>query len=623
MQSTLNPESPTKLLLRRDSPRWVQLWQTKVREGVARHCAVLVLGALLLFLLHRSWQKWPDPWVDFGREAYLAWQISEGRIFQKDITHLFGPLSGHWNALLCKAFGCHLDTLFYANIALLLLLLWLNYKILRGFASAAQAAMASALFITVLGFNQLMYLGNFNYVAPYSHELTHGLLLSLAALSFSHQARTGGRALHFFITGVCLGGVLLTKTEICLALLAALLVSMLLPARVPDKPAIATAARPRQLALILAGAAVAPAFFFVFFLFRAGLSAGLRALCGPLSNALNPASRSYRMYVWSAGLDQPLRNILIAAGYAVSILGALAFLVVAIPAALRFVRSLWAVRVLQVGIPVLCAALFYRFVEGLVMARALPLLVMAALTLALRDYLRERDLSRLLALAYTLFSLAMLSKTFLYARFDGYGFALSAAALMVCCVAMLEWIPSLFDSGIEGAKGIFRLAVIGFMAGLALQILNLSGSWFSSRTLPVGDGRDRFISDPSRGQALKEALAAVERLVPVDSTVTVLPEGQMLNFLARRRSAVPYLHLLPLDLELFGPSSVLESFQAAPPDAIVIHHRPMPEHGGKRFGEDYGLELMAWIRSNYYVIYRLEGSGASLYETGFILLRRN
>ena len=40
-----------------------------------------------------SWRTWPDVFIDFGREAYVAWRLSEGDVLHRDIVYVSGPLS--------------------------------------------------------------------------------------------------------------------------------------------------------------------------------------------------------------------------------------------------------------------------------------------------------------------------------------------------------------------------------------------------------------------------------------------------------------------------------------------------------------------------------------------------
>jgi hypothetical protein len=59
----------------------------------------------------------PDIQVDFGRELYVPWRISEGDHLYSDIAYFNGPLSAHWNALCFVIFGVGLKTLKIVNLA--------------------------------------------------------------------------------------------------------------------------------------------------------------------------------------------------------------------------------------------------------------------------------------------------------------------------------------------------------------------------------------------------------------------------------------------------------------------------------------------------------------------------
>ena len=52
----------------------------------------LVLLANLVMLLW-FWGRAPDPIIDFGREIYMPWRITEGQQLYRDFTYFNGPFS--------------------------------------------------------------------------------------------------------------------------------------------------------------------------------------------------------------------------------------------------------------------------------------------------------------------------------------------------------------------------------------------------------------------------------------------------------------------------------------------------------------------------------------------------
>ena len=168
-----------------------------------------------------TWGHWPDVLIDFGRELYVPWRITEGAVLYRDISYFNGPLSPYLNSLWFTIFGVGLRSLAICNIAIVALLVWLLYRMLARISGPFPATLACLVFVTLFAFGQLDTIGNYNYVSPYSHEVTHGLVLSFLALTaFSAHRERGDAA--FAAAGCALGLVFLTKTEIFLAAGAAL-----------------------------------------------------------------------------------------------------------------------------------------------------------------------------------------------------------------------------------------------------------------------------------------------------------------------------------------------------------------------------------------------------------------
>jgi hypothetical protein len=72
---------------------------------------------------------------------------------------------------------------------------------------------ACLLLIAVSAFGQLTGIGNYNFICPYRHEMTHGLVLGMFGLDrvAAFHERGGLRSLG--AAGFALGLTLLTKVE--------------------------------------------------------------------------------------------------------------------------------------------------------------------------------------------------------------------------------------------------------------------------------------------------------------------------------------------------------------------------------------------------------------------------
>src|SRR5262245_8791079 len=99
-----------------------------------------------------TWGTWPDVLVDFGRELYVPWRITQGQTLYRDIAYFNGPFSPYLNALWFTWFGVSLRTLVWANLALLAILIVLIYRIARGMGDRLAAAGACLMVLTVFAF---------------------------------------------------------------------------------------------------------------------------------------------------------------------------------------------------------------------------------------------------------------------------------------------------------------------------------------------------------------------------------------------------------------------------------------------------------------------------------------
>jgi hypothetical protein len=167
---------------------------------------------------------------------------------------------------------------------------------------------------------------------------------------------------------------------------------------------------------------------------------------------------------------------------------------------------------------------------------------------------------------------------------------------MIMIVAWLHWLPTWLGAP---AKPLVHTGAVLSLLGLwiLISLVTFRDAYRASH-FPVGRGPDFFLGD-RRCQFADPLLEEIRQRLHPGETLCVLPEGILINYLARVDSSVPFLHFDPFAIQVFGELSVLESFSAHPPDYVVLWHRNTSEYGPALFGRDYGQALYSWVRRNY------------------------
>ena len=179
-----------------------------------------------------TWQTWADVTIDFGRELYIPWQLTEGKVLYRDIAYFGGPLSPSVNYLWFRLFGISIRTLVFCNLAILAVLVGLISNLLARVASRLATTGACLVLLVGFSFGQ----PNYNFVCPYSHDITHGIVLAIAAiLSIAGYVKTR-KVRYITLAGVMLGLTFLTKPEVFAAALPAAVAGLAMVIRLERPP---------------------------------------------------------------------------------------------------------------------------------------------------------------------------------------------------------------------------------------------------------------------------------------------------------------------------------------------------------------------------------------------------
>ena len=414
---------------------------------------VLVTG---IAMVQMSWGAWPDVTVDFGRELYVPWQLTEGKILYADIAYLNGPLSPYINALWFRVFGVSLWTLALCNIALLAVLVWLVAILLRRIAGQFSTTCSCLVFLTVFAFSQLISVGNYNFVSPYSHELTHGLILCTAAMACLWRYRPGA-PLWLIGAGTALGLAFLTKIEVFLA--GAVAVSTGLGLMIwLERPGYRAAIR--LLVLFMLSTPLPPVIAFDLFNFVMPADQAMRAAAGSLVYVFGDGLLSLDFYRKGLGLLDPGASVIWVLTWTARY-SALFLPIGVLSLALRKPGAYRAAIAVTVSLG-LAAILMWNLheIEWRKCALPWPLFVGAICVASfIRSARRPEDgegRSRLvMTCTLSVFALVLLAKMLLNTRVYHYGFALAMPATLLIVVALLDWIPA-FIANCGGYAWAFR-----------------------------------------------------------------------------------------------------------------------------------------------------------------------
>ena len=566
------------------------------KATVEKLAAAAVILTVFVLLVQWTWQAHGDIVIDTGRELYMPWRITEGEVLYRDLAHFSGPFSQYWNALWIAMLGNTVRTLQLVNLAILLVTVGLVHALVVRISDRPTATVVSLVQLVVFSFAQINGCCIFDWVLPYCHELTHGVALAFLALWLLVRWRESGGRAQLLGLGFVVGITFLTKPEPFAALGVALALGVPLAAKARGEAVL------RPLAFVVAAGAV-PLLLSVLALSTAmPISQAIRATAGGWPYVTNAELQSLAYYRKNMGTDRPVENLGVVLSWLGS--GVVLFGVAALLdrlAGKRLARFPWTFSIV-VGLVLAMIAAFAR-IDVLMCAKPLPLVVLGVLGFTIPSALRT-EVRGLVSVCFCSFALALLAKMLLATMIGHYGFALAMPAGLLASVTMLHWLPaSLVRLG--GSGVIVRGAGLGLLVLLAFEILLVTESALWTRAVPVGSGANTIMADPGRGKAMQQFLAEMERKLPHEATLAVLPEGVSVNWFLRARNPTGYVNFMPPEVILFGEEAMVAAFHAKPPDYVLLVHKHTGEYGLRYFGTDYGTKLMAHVRKSYQRVWLL------------------
>jgi hypothetical protein len=570
------------------------------RAFVAATC--LAIAFIWYHYLNNYWGRWGSINVDFGRELYIPWQITQGKVLYRDVAHINGPLSPYFNAALFSVFGVSLNTIEIANLVISLIVASLIWKIVSFLTNHCVAGVTVIVFFLISVFSHDYGNGIYCFISPYSHEITHGMLLGLLGLVLvSRYARRPSRT-NAFLLGCVAGLGLLTKPEIALAIVASTGAGFALVALRREQRIREGLLRAALLALGLV------------------LPFGLALLCLSLSQpmadafsgmtrmwrmTLNPAiteSFFYKNVLGTRNLPQNIHNI----GRSLilnTIL--LAYIVITAQAGRILPRfNGFFASVLIIVTSFYCISIFSKqdqIMTTFFWAAALPLLVLGFLFFLLFKFIHHRSFLQnkkfVFLCSLTVFALCSSLKIFLNAQQFHYGKFLLIPSIMLYCMTILYIIPISFENKPAIKNSVFCCGLIALYFILYFRV-EMSNRQLALKTYAITSSHGTLYCDKEES-IVQNLLKILNNAAEQGHTLAVVPEGAMLNFLSGMPSSTRYIKLMPPEWEAFGEENILASYAAHPPDFVCLPINSLRSYNIDSFENNYGAQLMQFIKSYY------------------------
>jgi Pentapeptide repeats (8 copies) len=583
---------------------------------------ILLTFAVAMFIA--TWAAWPNLIIDCGREMYVPAAMAQGKQLYRDLWYPYGPLAPVVNAGLFRVFGIHLNTLYFAGLAVFTGSALVLQSIALRFIPPVAALICS------LGFLAPGFHSNFfNEILPYSCAATMGALLCLLTLLYVLRYLERRAGPNLILAGVFACLAVVAKQEFVLPCGLGLAAGVLF--RAGQENRFWRSMRTDSLAL-LPGIALGGAVY-GWIVYRYGLDFLVHAnwVAAPGSYLMQRYGAFWMHRTGLRLIPAETVKLVFHALIAMSAWWVLAFLLntrryltaAAASLLIAFLGSSFANVLHFVDHPVFgeitVGRLAHALRDDLVFPQGMFLIVLAfAAFLVIRALAyRQMPPAPLAPLIVVIaMGLTLALRVVMEIHPDGYAIY-SSSILYLTFVVLLRWIvdgvspdanlhgANLRGADLRGANPHGRsVPVAAYFAIYAVVFARMAWPLYQGTPwplihTPLGDVRRTPDHTALVTQFLPVLLEAKRR----GERVLLLPEMAGLYFIAGMQSPSRYEVLLPGVLEPGKYTDIyLRELESRPPDMILLSNRRYSEYGVDYFGLDYDREVLEWIESRYTVV---------------------
>jgi len=221
---------------------------------------------------------------------------------------------------------------------------------------------------------------------------------------------------------------------------------------------------------------------------------------------------------------------------------------------------------------------------------------------------------------------ALMARMFLNGRIYHYGFYQAAVASLVVTAVIVGELPRLLRP-IGRGRILLAAGALALLAPGVVRVAAASQDILRCKTHAVGSGRDLFYAFPPQTLATGDIVRVTSewlRRMPAGQTAVVLPEGEMINYLARMPSPVaPYAYFAAATSG-GREARIVADLDRHPPGWVVIVSRDISDNGVKSYGESVGegLLILSWVAEHYEPAMSVGGDPLDPRQCGGLVLRR-
>lgn len=576
--------------------------------------SLTTITALFSFMVFMSYGKWGLPLIDSFRNPYIAEQIATGKILYTDIFFFYCPLIPHFNALLFKIFGVHLEVLYITGIITSFLIILGVYYLARQIMSWLPSLILILLLIAQVVFRP----GLFQYIFPYSYEALYGslclvcLIICLITIIKSDFNNNKLYYLSALITALCT----LIKQDVAISAYL-IFYTFYLTTIFTKKITFKTTTTAILLTILVP--LISIGLFSLYIPFK-DLISGLLPLDAFSSYFIENSAGTF--------LNFKSQNFLTAIEV-FSMVG-----ITLIPAVFIVYGLLFLIQkgynknpVITVIIGVILLLTLYmtdgfnyliNFINDLIEPLlsiwyqhggyhwvGLFLIIYACFLIYQGIKKKQNTEKQAILLVLTISSIFLLFRSLSNVDLQNNSNYYIFGALIVLIYYIYEEIPLYFKSiNIRNYTYAISITILGLILTTLIFNLNL----FSAINIELKTNRGLFYTTAKEGLQLQQALFLVDKFTKDNDTILAAPEDMIINFMSGRAGATRYYQYLPgISDNKNRETILLKDLKESQPKLIFISNNTnVLIYGKKQWGKDYNQKIFNWIQDHYYPIKRIQ-----------------